>query len=61
VGYVCGDVRHDALTDVWEKYRAAWRNEAVVAAIRSGIAGHLAHADANMWQSIPNGVEKCST
>jgi MoaA/NifB/PqqE/SkfB family radical SAM enzyme len=62
VPYVCGNVRHNTVAEVWEKYRAAWRNEAVVAAIRRGIADEQSHADANAWKSIPNGVvEKCST
>jgi MoaA/NifB/PqqE/SkfB family radical SAM enzyme len=56
VGYICGDVRRDTMAEVWEKYRAAWRNEAVVAAIRRGITEELSHADANAWKSIPNGV-----
>ena len=61
VAYVCGNVRHNTLAEVWEKYRAAWRNEAVVAAIGRGISDDQSHADANAWKSIPNGVvEKCS-
>lgn len=62
VGYVCGDVRRMALHEVWANYRAAWRNEAVVAAIRRGITEELSHADANTLKPIPNGVvEQCST
>ena len=62
VGYVCGDVRSDSMAQVWEKYRAAWRNEVVVAAIRRGMTEELSHADANAWKSIPNGeLEQCST
>ena len=55
VGYVCGDVRRMTLDQVWASYQAAWRNEAVVAAIRRGIDEELAHADANKWTIIPNG------
>jgi hypothetical protein len=47
IGYVCGDLRRMPLTEVWDSYRAAWRNETVVAAIRRGIA-EAGHADANI-------------
>jgi MoaA/NifB/PqqE/SkfB family radical SAM enzyme len=56
IGYVCGDMRRMTLTEAWESYRAAWRNETVVAAIRRGITAEAGHADANIWQSIPDGV-----
>jgi MoaA/NifB/PqqE/SkfB family radical SAM enzyme len=62
VGYVCGDVRRMTLAEVWDNYRAAWRNDTVIAAIRRGISQRLFHADANSWTSIPNEmVEKWMT
>lgn len=62
VGCVCGDLRRMTLAEVWESYRAAWHNETVIAAIRRGIADDNAHAEANNWTSIPNGVlQTCST
>ncbi len=54
VGYVCGDVRRMTLPEVWDNYRAAWRNDTVIAAIRRGISQRLFHADANSWTSISN-------
>jgi MoaA/NifB/PqqE/SkfB family radical SAM enzyme len=62
LGYICGDLRRITLSQAWEKYRAAWHDETVVAAIRRGISDESFHADANVWKSIPNGVmEACST
>jgi len=54
IGYVCGDLRRMTLTEVWDGYRAAWRNETVLGAIRRAIAAEAGHADANIWQSIPD-------
>jgi MoaA/NifB/PqqE/SkfB family radical SAM enzyme len=54
IGYVCGDLRRMTLTEVWDSYRAAWRNETVLAAIRRAITAEAGHADANTWQSIPD-------
>jgi len=55
LGYVCGDSRRMTLTEAWENYRAAWQNETVLASIESGISEDLAHANANIWTSIPDG------
>jgi MoaA/NifB/PqqE/SkfB family radical SAM enzyme len=60
VGYICGDLRRMSLAQVWERYRRAWHNEAVIAAIRRGISDDSSHADANKWTLIPNGdLETC--
>ena len=56
VGFICGDLRRMTLTEAWESYRAAWRNEMVIAAVRRGIAEDAYHADANTWRSILDGV-----
>jgi hypothetical protein len=56
IGHVCADMRRMTLTEAWESYRAAWRNETVIAAIRRGIADDMHHADANIWRSISDGV-----
>jgi MoaA/NifB/PqqE/SkfB family radical SAM enzyme len=61
-GQICGDLRHMTLTEAWESYRDAWRNEMVIAAIRRGIADEFSHAEANVWTKLPIGVgEPCST
>jgi hypothetical protein len=49
-------MRRMTLTEAWDSYRAAWRNETVIAAIRRGIAEDVHHADANIWRSISDGV-----
>ncbi len=60
-GQICGDLRHMTLTEAWESYRGAWRNELVIAAIRRGIADEISHAEANVWTKLPVGVgEPCS-
>jgi MoaA/NifB/PqqE/SkfB family radical SAM enzyme len=56
IGHVCADMRRMTLTEAWDSYRAAWRNETVIAAIRRGIAEDVHHADANIWRSISDGV-----
>jgi MoaA/NifB/PqqE/SkfB family radical SAM enzyme len=57
IGHVCGDMRRMTLTEAWDRYRAAWQNELVRAAVRRGIEADAGHADANVWQSISDGVE----
>jgi MoaA/NifB/PqqE/SkfB family radical SAM enzyme len=39
IGHVCADMRRMALTEAWDSYRAAWRNETVIAAMRTPIFG----------------------
>jgi MoaA/NifB/PqqE/SkfB family radical SAM enzyme len=56
IGHVCADMRRMTLTEAWDSYRAAWRNETVIAAIRRGIGCDVHHADANIWRSISDGV-----
>jgi MoaA/NifB/PqqE/SkfB family radical SAM enzyme len=56
VGYICGDLRHMSLADAWGSYCAAWKNEAVICAIRRAIESEHLHAHANVLLSIPNGV-----
>jgi MoaA/NifB/PqqE/SkfB family radical SAM enzyme len=56
VGYICGDLRRMSLTEAWGSYCAAWKNEAVVAAIRRAITSDDFHAQANLLASIPTGV-----
>lgn len=53
--YVCGDLRRMALTEVWEKYCAAWHNQLVTFALHRGIADESYHGEANDWIPIPDG------
>jgi MoaA/NifB/PqqE/SkfB family radical SAM enzyme len=49
---VCADLRHDTLAQAWARYRAAWRDAAVMTALERAIADESRHADANNWQSV---------
>jgi MoaA/NifB/PqqE/SkfB family radical SAM enzyme len=62
LGLVCGDVRQMSLQKAWTRYRAAWQNETVIAAVRQAIADESSHAAANTWTSISSReVEPCLT
>ena len=62
VRYLCGDLRRMTLGQIWDNYRAAWNNDAVIAAVRRAVADEESQASANQWLSIPNGgVEQCVT
>ncbi len=52
--YICADVRRQSLAEVWERYRRAWRTEAVSAAIDRAIQDPTCHADANRWVALPD-------
>jgi len=47
---VCADLRLHTLAQAWSRYRAAWRDPAVIAAVERAIADESRHADANRWQ-----------
>jgi len=51
--HVCADLRRVTLAEAWEAYRGAWRDEAVLAAVRSAIDDTSRHADANTWRELP--------
>jgi MoaA/NifB/PqqE/SkfB family radical SAM enzyme len=48
--YICADLRRHTLAESWTRYRAAWRDEAVIAALRSAIEDESRHAEANSWR-----------
>jgi MoaA/NifB/PqqE/SkfB family radical SAM enzyme len=48
--YICADLRRHTLAESWARYRAAWRDVAVVAALRSAIEDESCHAEANSWR-----------
>ena len=50
--YVCADLRRASLGDAWGAYRAAWRDEAVLAGLRQAIEDESVHADANRWRQL---------
>ncbi|MDX2313673.1 MAG: radical SAM protein [Gammaproteobacteria bacterium] len=51
--YLCADLRRQSMTDAWDAYRSAWRDEAVMDAIRRASDDDSRHAQANAWQSLP--------
>jgi len=61
IGAVCADLRRDSLAEAWRAYRAAWRDERVIAAIERAVSDVAVHAAANHWQPLVKGVaEKCA-
>jgi MoaA/NifB/PqqE/SkfB family radical SAM enzyme len=48
--YICADLRRHTLAESWARYRAAWRDVAVIAALRSAIEDESRHAEANNWR-----------
>lgn len=50
--YVCADLRHESLSEAWERYRRAWRSATVRQAARRAIADEAHHAAANVWHAI---------
>jgi MoaA/NifB/PqqE/SkfB family radical SAM enzyme len=51
--HICADLRCDSLSQAWEKYRAAWRSDTIVAAVRHAVEDESRHAQANVWQLLP--------
>jgi MoaA/NifB/PqqE/SkfB family radical SAM enzyme len=51
--YVCADLRRQSLTDAWDAYRGAWRDETVLDAIRLASNNDAHHGQANAWRSLP--------
>jgi MoaA/NifB/PqqE/SkfB family radical SAM enzyme len=47
---VCADLRRHTVPQAWARYRAAWRDAGVIAALERAIADESCHADANRWQ-----------
>jgi MoaA/NifB/PqqE/SkfB family radical SAM enzyme len=48
--YICADLRRHTLAESWARYQAAWRDAAVIAALRSAIEDESRHAEANSWR-----------
>jgi MoaA/NifB/PqqE/SkfB family radical SAM enzyme len=51
--YLCADLRRQSMTDAWDAYRNAWRDETVMDAIRRASFDDEHHGQANAWQSLP--------
>jgi len=48
--HICADLRCHTLADSWERYRAAWRDKMIVAALHRAIQDESRHTEANSWQ-----------
>ncbi len=48
--HICADLRRHTLAESWALYRAAWRDLAVIAALRRAIEDETRHGDANTWR-----------
>ena len=51
--HICADLRHVTLSEAWDAYRGAWRQDAVRAAINRAATDELRHAESNIWQLMP--------
>lgn len=48
--HICADLRRHTLTESWARYRAAWRDKVIIAALCDAIEDESRHADANTWR-----------
>ena len=51
--YLCADLRLQSMTDAWDAYRSAWRDEMVMDGLRRASDDDSRHEQANIWQSLP--------
>lgn len=49
---ICADLRAATLEQAWTAYCGAWRDESVLAAVRTAMNDGRRHADANRWQPM---------
>ncbi len=60
--HLCGDVRSMSLAQIWDQYRAAWRNESLLATIHHGILQSSSPADSGVRRATPEELtETCAT
>lgn len=50
--FICGDLKKESLSRIWEKYKKAWRNPAVVEFTEKVIADPKLLAESNNWWEI---------
>jgi MoaA/NifB/PqqE/SkfB family radical SAM enzyme len=51
--HICADLRRHTLAESWARYRAAWRDRTVLAALRRAMEDESFHAEANTWRMTP--------
>jgi len=49
--YICADLRRHTLAQAWARYRAAWREVSIIAALRRAIGDESSHAESNTWRT----------
>ena len=49
---ICADLRRSGLEQAWKAYCSAWRDDAVVDAIRQAVSDGARHAEENRWQPM---------
>ncbi len=50
--HICADLRRHTLAESWRRYRDAWRDETLLAALHRAIEDEACHAEANRWQIL---------
>jgi MoaA/NifB/PqqE/SkfB family radical SAM enzyme len=50
--FICGDLKKQRLTDIWENYKEAWRKPEVIEFTREVIADPKLLAQSNNWRQI---------
>ena len=51
--HICADLRRHTLTEAWELYRNAWRDDAILSTISLAVGDESRHAEANSWHLFP--------
>ncbi|MCQ9205936.1 MAG: hypothetical protein NG737_06460, partial [Omnitrophica bacterium] len=50
--FICGNVRNESLTDIWQKYQQAWKNPEVIAFTKRVIDDPQLLKEANTWREL---------
>jgi len=50
--HTCADLRRETFAQAWESYRRAWRNDAILAAVRRAVEDESSHVEANAWRPM---------
>jgi MoaA/NifB/PqqE/SkfB family radical SAM enzyme len=50
IPHICADLRRHTLAQAWARYRSAWRDVSILAALRRAIEDESSHAESNTWR-----------
>jgi len=50
--FICGDLKKETLSEVWEKYKKAWKNPEVIEFTHKVFADPRLLAESNNWREI---------